>query len=242
MADWRSRKGGDPDMDDEPERRSKGRRGHGRGSRGFDSRPDFGGPEDFGYPADFGGPAFGDQPSGRDQAPRNDFGRDRDGDSGGYGDRRGYGGGGERGNDRGGRNFGGGDRGERSFGGGDRSFGGGDRGAPGGGDRGPRNFGGGDRGGDRGGFRPRPDGPRPDAPAAERGPRQSGTVKFFKGDKGFGFITPDDGAMDVFVHISAVERSGLTGLESGQRLSFETEPDRRGKGPKAVELRIDEEG
>ncbi|MTH98131.1 cold-shock protein [Roseibium sp. RKSG952] len=70
----------------------------------------------------------------------------------------------------------------------------------------------------------------------ERGPRQSGTVKFFKGDKGFGFITPDEGESDVFVHISAVERSGMTSLESGQRISFETEPDRRGKGPKAVNL------
>ncbi|AXS42697.1 cold-shock protein [Breoghania sp. L-A4] len=65
-----------------------------------------------------------------------------------------------------------------------------------------------------------------------------GTVKFFKGDKGFGFITPDSGETDVFVHISAVERSGLTGLDSGQRISFETEPDRRGKGPKAVELQV----
>ncbi|MBO6757460.1 MAG: cold-shock protein [Roseibium sp.] len=70
----------------------------------------------------------------------------------------------------------------------------------------------------------------------ERGPRQSGTVKFFKSDKGFGFITPDEGEADVFVHISAVERSGMATLDSGQRISFETEPDRRGKGPKAVNL------
>ena len=44
----------------------------------------------------------------------------------------------------------------------------------------------------------------------------------------------------MFVHISAVERSGLTTLDSGQRISFETEPDRRGKGPKAVELRLED--
>ena len=47
---------------------------------------------------------------------------------------------------------------------------------------------------------------------------------------------------DVFVHISAVERSGLASLDSGQRISFETEPDRRGKGPKAVNLQMIEEG
>lgn len=63
-------------------------------------------------------------------------------------------------------------------------------------------------------------------------------MKFFKGDKGFGFITPDNGENDVFVHISAVERSGMTVLDSGQRISFETEPDRRGKGPKAVNLQL----
>ena len=67
---------------------------------------------------------------------------------------------------------------------------------------------------------------------------QSGTVKFFNHDKGFGFIKPDDGAKDVFVHISAVQASGLQGLEDGQKVSFDTEPDKRGKGPKAVNLRI----
>ena len=234
MADWRSRKGGDPDMDDEPERRNKGRRGHGRGSRGFDSRPDFGGPEDFGYPADFGGPVYGSEPPERAFAPRDEFSRDRSGDNGGYGDRRGYSGGGDRGADRGPG------RGDYARGGDQRGDRGGDRG-------GERSFGGGRPADDRpgGGFRPRPDGPRPERPAAdrgpvERGPRQTGTVKFFKADKGFGFITPDEGGIDVFVHISAVERSGLSELESGQRLSFETEPDRRGKGPKAVELRLEE--
>ncbi|WP_205470516.1 cold-shock protein [Breoghania sp. L-A4] len=100
-----------------------------------------------------------------------------------------------------------------------------------------------DGGGPRGDVSPRPAAPRapagdPPASQEERGPRQLGTVKFFKGDKGFGFITPDSGETDVFVHISAVERSGLTGLDSGQRISFETEPDRRGKGPKAVELQV----
>lgn len=66
--------------------------------------------------------------------------------------------------------------------------------------------------------------------------RVTGTVKFFNSDKGFGFITPDDGDKDVFVHISAVEQSGMQGLQDGQRVSFETEPDKRGKGPKAIDL------
>ncbi|MCR4269126.1 cold-shock protein [Nitratireductor sp. ZSWI3] len=65
---------------------------------------------------------------------------------------------------------------------------------------------------------------------------QTGTVKFFNSSKGFGFITPDDGAKDVFVHISAVERSGMTTLTDGQKVSFDVEPDRMGKGPKAVNL------
>jgi CspA family cold shock protein len=66
--------------------------------------------------------------------------------------------------------------------------------------------------------------------------RQTGTVKFFNQSKGFGFITPDQGGKDVFVHITAVERSGIGPLDEGMRVSFETEPDKRGKGPKAVNL------
>jgi cold shock protein len=68
--------------------------------------------------------------------------------------------------------------------------------------------------------------------------RQTGTVKFFNQTKGFGFITPDQGGKDVFVHITAVERSGIGSLDEGMRVSFETEPDKRGKGPKAVELQL----
>lgn len=68
--------------------------------------------------------------------------------------------------------------------------------------------------------------------------RQTGTVKFFNQAKGFGFITPDQGGKDVFVHITAVERSGIPQLEEGMRVSFDTEPDKRGKGPKAVNLQI----
>ena len=68
--------------------------------------------------------------------------------------------------------------------------------------------------------------------------RQNGTVKFFNASKGYGFITPDDGGKDVFVHVTAVERSGIPDLAEGLRISFETEPDKRGKGPKAIDLQV----
>ena len=68
--------------------------------------------------------------------------------------------------------------------------------------------------------------------------QQTGKVKFFNSEKGFGFIMPDDGAKDVFVHVSAVQSSGLPTLLEGQSVSFEIEPDKKGKGPKAVELKI----
>ena len=57
----------------------------------------------------------------------------------------------------------------------------------------------------------------------------TGTVKFFNGERGYGFIKPDDGGRDVFVHITAVERAGLKSLIEGQRISFDVEPDRRAR-------------
>lgn len=54
-----------------------------------------------------------------------------------------------------------------------------------------------------------------------------GTVKWFNAQKGFGFIAPDDGGSDVFVHISAVERAGLAGLQDGQKIGYEMVNDRR---------------
>ena len=57
----------------------------------------------------------------------------------------------------------------------------------------------------------------------------SGTVKFFNTDKGFGFIKPDDGTNDAFVHISAVQAAGMQTLSTDQRVSYELEPDRRGR-------------
>lgn len=56
-----------------------------------------------------------------------------------------------------------------------------------------------------------------------------GTVKWFNTVKGYGFITPDEGGKDAFVHISAVERAGIAGLDEGQRVSYELQPGRDGK-------------
>lgn len=93
------------------------------------------------------------------------------------------------------------------------------------GDRAPREGGFGDRGpraGGGGGFGNRP-------PPVTDGTRYEGTVKFFNGQKGFGFIARDDGGPDAFIHISAVERAGLSDLPENQRIGFELELDRRGK-------------
>jgi CspA family cold shock protein len=65
---------------------------------------------------------------------------------------------------------------------------------------------------------------------------QSGTVKWFNSQKGFGFIQPDQGDADVFVHISAVERAGLGSLHEGQKISFEIEQDRRSGKASAGQL------
>ena len=56
----------------------------------------------------------------------------------------------------------------------------------------------------------------------------SGTVKWFNGQKGYGFIQPDEGGNDVFVHISAVERAGLSSLREGQKINYETDRGRNG--------------
>ena len=67
--------------------------------------------------------------------------------------------------------------------------------------------------------------------------RTNGTVKFFNSAKGFGFITPDEGGKDVFVHATAVEAAGMRMLNEGDRVSFELEDDRKGRGKQAAQLK-----
>jgi cold shock protein len=68
--------------------------------------------------------------------------------------------------------------------------------------------------------------------------RHSGTVKFFNQAKGYGFISPEGGGKDVFVHITAVQKSGIPELSENMKLSYEVQPDQRGRGPQAVELQL----
>jgi CspA family cold shock protein len=68
--------------------------------------------------------------------------------------------------------------------------------------------------------------------------RQNGTVKFFNHSRGFGFISPEAGDKDVFVHITALERSGLPALDDGTKVTFEVEDDPRGRGKQAVNIQL----
>jgi CspA family cold shock protein len=66
--------------------------------------------------------------------------------------------------------------------------------------------------------------------------RITGTVKFFNGAKGFGFITPEDGSKDVFVHATALEVAGMRTLNEGDKVTFVLEDDRKGRGKQAAQL------
>ncbi|MCG8563053.1 MAG: cold-shock protein [Hyphomicrobiales bacterium] len=66
----------------------------------------------------------------------------------------------------------------------------------------------------------------------------NGTVKFFNHSRGFGFIAPDDGGKDVFVHVTALERSGLPALDEGEKVTFEVEDDPRGRGKQATNIQL----
>jgi cold shock protein len=66
--------------------------------------------------------------------------------------------------------------------------------------------------------------------------RHTGTVKFFNSARGFGFIIPDDGAKEVFVHATAIERAGLPMLNEGDRVTFVLEDDRKARGKQAAQL------
>jgi cold shock protein len=73
-------------------------------------------------------------------------------------------------------------------------------------------------------------------PAVEDRYMATGTVKWFNDDKGFGFITPDEGGKDLFVHFSAINSNGFRSLPEGAQVSYDTEPS--DKGPKAVNVSI----
>ncbi len=66
----------------------------------------------------------------------------------------------------------------------------------------------------------------------------NGTVKFFNHAKGYGFIAPDDGGKDVFVHASALERSGIGSIDEGDKVTFEVEDDPRGRGKQATNVQL----
>lgn len=68
--------------------------------------------------------------------------------------------------------------------------------------------------------------------------RQAGKVKFFNRDKGFGFISPEEGGRDVFVHVSAVQKAGVPYLEEGMAVSYEVVEDPRGRGQQANNLQL----
>jgi CspA family cold shock protein len=68
--------------------------------------------------------------------------------------------------------------------------------------------------------------------------RHTGSVKFFNTTKGYGFIKPEDGSKDVFVHITAVQAAGIPELTEGMKLSYELQDDKRGRGQQAAELQL----
>ena len=118
-------------------------------------------------------------------------------------------------------------------------FGGGDRGGYGGGGGG--GYGGGGGGGygrDRGGYGGGGGGAGGERPRGAVMGSGSGVVKWFNPTKGFGFIKPEGGGQDVFVHISAVEQAGLSGLNEGQTVAFDLEQDRRSGKTSATNLKV----
>ncbi len=68
--------------------------------------------------------------------------------------------------------------------------------------------------------------------------RIAGTVKFFNYTKGYGFVQPEDGSKDVFIHASALERAGISGINEGDKITFVVEDDRRGRGKQASQVEM----
>jgi len=68
--------------------------------------------------------------------------------------------------------------------------------------------------------------------------RITGTVKFYNTSKGYGFVSPEDGSKDVFVHVTALESAGIHGLNEGDKITFVLEDDRKGKGKQAAQIEL----
>jgi len=68
--------------------------------------------------------------------------------------------------------------------------------------------------------------------------RITGTVKFFNTSKGYGFVSPEDGSKDVFVHVTALESAGIHGLNEGDKITFVLEDDRKGKGKQVAQIEL----
>lgn len=68
--------------------------------------------------------------------------------------------------------------------------------------------------------------------------RRKGIIKFFNQSKGYGFVTPEDGGKDVFVHITAVQKGGIPELIEGTKISFDVLDDSKGRGPQAIDLQL----
>ena len=66
----------------------------------------------------------------------------------------------------------------------------------------------------------------------------NGTVKFFNHSRGFGFITPEDGSKDIFVHVTALERAGVPSIDEGDKVTFDIEDDPRGRGKQATNIAL----
>lgn len=66
----------------------------------------------------------------------------------------------------------------------------------------------------------------------------TGTVKFFNHSRGFGFVTPEDGSKDVFIHVTALEKAGISSIDEGDKITFDIEDDQRGRGKQATNVKL----
>ncbi len=66
----------------------------------------------------------------------------------------------------------------------------------------------------------------------------NGTVKFFNHSRGFGFVAPEDGSKDVFIHATALEAAGISSIDEGDKITFDTEDDQRGRGKQATTVKL----